>query len=213
MPTPGSRAALGPTGGGHLTEIDLQAGHAPEQTPAVHLELGLTGSPGADATGLLAEGPAPTTQPGQAVAQEGQLHLGLSFLAAGVLGEDVEDHGRPVDGRAAQDLLEVALLGRGQLVVEDDGVGIDGLRQLVEFLGLAPSHEGGRIGVIATLDDAADDVGTGRAHQEGELVEVGLDRFGRRPGEHHSHEDDALAEGAFDQRHGSRTTEFSARLS
>ncbi len=48
----------------------------------------------------------------QPVAQERQLHLGLAFLGAGVLGEDVEDHRRAVDGGATQDLLEVALLGR-----------------------------------------------------------------------------------------------------
>ena len=84
--------------------------------------------------------PAPAPQPGQAVAQQGQLHLGLALLAAGVLGEDVEDHRGAVDGGAAEDLLQVALLGGRQLVVEDDGVGVDGLRQLVQLLGLAPAR-------------------------------------------------------------------------
>jgi hypothetical protein len=65
-----------------------------------------------------------------------------------------------------------------ELVVEDDGVGIDGLRQLVELLGLAPAHIGGRIGMVPTLDDAADHVGAGRPHQQGQLVEVGVDHFG-----------------------------------
>ena len=65
--------------------------------------------PGADAAGLLAERLAPPAQARQAVAQLGQLDLGLALLGAGVLGEDVEDHGGAVDGRAPEDLLEVAL--------------------------------------------------------------------------------------------------------
>ena len=70
-----------------------------------------------------AEAPAP--QAGQPVAQLGQLHLGLALLGPGVLGEDVEDHRGAVDGGAPEDLLQVPRLGRRQLVVEDDGVGVD----------------------------------------------------------------------------------------
>ena len=91
---------------------------------------------------------APAPQAGQPVAQQGQLDLGLALVGAGVLGEDVEDHRGPVDGRAAQDLLEVALLGRRELVVEDDGVGVDGQGHRLELLGLAPADVGGRIGVV-----------------------------------------------------------------
>ena len=68
---------------------------------------------------------APAAQAGQPVAQQGQLHLGPALGGAGVLGEDVEDHRGAVDGRPAEDLLQVALLGRGELVVEDHGVGVD----------------------------------------------------------------------------------------
>ena len=163
--------------------------------------------------GLLGELASPAAQTGQAVAQQSQLHLGLAFEAAGVLGEDVEDDGGAVDGRAAEDLLQVALLGRRELVVEDDGVGVDGQRELVELLGLAPADVGGRIGMVPTLDDAADDVGPGRPHQQSQFVEIALDRLGRRPGEDHPDEDDALAKAALDQRHGSGTTEFWTRVS
>ena len=93
--------------------------------PAVDLELGLARAPaGADATGLLGEpGPAPP-QAGQAVAELGQLDLGLALVAVGVLGEDVEDHRGAVDRRAPEQLLQVELLGRGQLVVEDHRVAV-----------------------------------------------------------------------------------------
>ena len=63
--------------------------------------------------GLLADSALPRApQAGQPVAQLGQLDLGLALLGVGVLGEDVEDHRGAVDGGAAEDLLEVALLGR-----------------------------------------------------------------------------------------------------
>ena len=63
-------------------------------------------------------------QPGQAVAEQGQLDLGLALLAAGVLGEDVEDHRGAVDGGAPEQLLQVALLRRRELVVEHDRVAV-----------------------------------------------------------------------------------------
>ena len=113
---------------GQAAQVALEAAHAPHQAPAVDLELGLAGAPGADAARLLGQGQTPAPEPRQPVAQLGQLHLGLAFLGAGVLGEDVEDHGGAVDGGAAQDLLQVAGLGRGQLVVEDHGVGVDRVR-------------------------------------------------------------------------------------
>ena len=107
----------------------------------------------------------PPPQPGQPVAQQGQLDLGLALLAGGVLGEDVEDHRGAVDGRAAEDLLEVALLGRAELVVEDDGVAVDRLRRVAQLLGLALADVGGRVGRLAALHDAVDHVGAGRVDQ------------------------------------------------
>ena len=117
--------ALEPALVGEAAQVALQAVHAPHQPAAVDLELRLAGSPGADPTGLLGQLATPAPQPGQPVAELGQLDLGLAFLGPGVLGEDVEDHGGAVDGGAAEDLFQVAGLGRGELVVEDDGVGID----------------------------------------------------------------------------------------
>ena len=156
----------------HLAQVVLQPVHAADQPPAVHLELGLTGPPGADATGLLAEPEASAPQAGQPVAQQGQLHLGLALGAPGVLGEDVEDHRGAVDGGAAEQLLEVALLGRAELLVEDHGVGVDRTDRLGQLVHLAPPDEGGRVGSVAPLDDPGDHVGPGRVDQQGQLVEV-----------------------------------------
>ena len=185
----GPAAALQRPGALDLAQVGLQPVHAPHQAAAVHLELGLARAPGPDATGLLAEGRAPAPQAGQPVAQEGQLHLGLALGAAGVLGEDVEDHRRAVDGGAPEQLLQVAVLGRRQLVVEDDRVGIEAAAQRGDLLRLAPPDERGRVGGVAPLHDAAHDVGAGAVHQLRQLVELLLDHLGwsgrerpRRPG-------------------------------
>ena len=46
-----------------------------QQTPPVNFELGLAGAAGTDTGTLLAELRAPTSQPRQAVAKLGELHL------------------------------------------------------------------------------------------------------------------------------------------
>jgi hypothetical protein len=50
--------------------------------------------------------------PRHVVFELGQLDLHLALGAVRVVGEDVEDHGRAVDHRQADLLLEVALLAR-----------------------------------------------------------------------------------------------------
>ena len=100
-------------------QVGLELVDAAHDAAAVDLELGLARAAGADAAppaphaaGLLRERSALPPQAGQAVAELGQLDLGLALLAVGVLGEDVEDHRGAVDGRAPEQLLEVELLGR-----------------------------------------------------------------------------------------------------
>ena len=176
---PGPAAPLQRARAIDLAQVGLQAVHAPHQPPAVHLELGLARTPGADPTGLLAQAAAPPPQAGQPVAQQGQLDLGLALGTAGVLGEDVEDHRRAVDGGAPEHLLEVPLLGRAQLLVEDDRVGIERAAQRGDLLGLAPPDEGGRFRRVPALHHAAHHVGPGAVDQLGQLVEGLVDRLGR----------------------------------
>ena len=125
MAAAGAAASLQRPGALDLAQVGLEAVHPADQTAPVDLELGLARSPRADAAGLLAERGAPAAQAGQPVAQQRQLDLRLALGAARVLGEDVEDHGGAVDGRAPEELLEVAMLGGRELVVEDHGVGVE----------------------------------------------------------------------------------------
>ncbi len=125
MPGPVPGLVLGVPLAADVPELALEVVDVALDAPPVDLELGLAGaSPGADATGLLGQPGAAPPQAGQAVPVLGQLDLGLALEARGVLGEDVEDHRGAVDGRPPEQLLQVELLGRGQLVVEDDGVAV-----------------------------------------------------------------------------------------
>jgi hypothetical protein len=138
----------------------------PGDASTVDLELRLTrAAPGADPARLLGEAAAFAAQSGQAVTEHGELDLGDALLAVGVLGEDVEDDRRAVDGRATEESLQVRLLGRRQFVVEHDGVAVERLGELGQFVDLAPTHVGGRVGGLAALDRSADDVGPGRVDE------------------------------------------------
>ena len=73
----------------------------------------------------------------------------------GVLGEDVEDQRDAVDDVDLEQLLQVALLGGRQLVVEDDDVDVERLGQLAQLLGLALADVGGGVGRVPPLQHRA----------------------------------------------------------
>ncbi len=204
-PGPTPRLALVLAGAPQPAEILLQLGEPPLDAPPVDLELGLTRAPGADATALLAELIAPSPQTGQPIAELGQLDLGLALEGGGVLGEDVEDHRGAVEGGALQDLLEVVLLCRAELVVEHHGVGVVVDGRIEDLAGLALADEGGGVGCVALLHDPVDGVGTSGVDEPGEFVEVGVDLVGGLPGELHTHQHDLLTEGTVDEAAGLAT--------
>ena len=182
------RLALGGAVLVDLAELGLELVDAPLDAAAVDLELRLARAAGADlgaagrgAAALLRERRALAADAGQPVAQQGQLHLRLALLAVGVLGEDVEDHRGAVDGRAPEELLEVALLGRGELVVEHHGVAVGLEGDLAQLLGLALADVGGRVGRGAALHEARHLVGAGGVDELRELVEAGLGVLGGVP--------------------------------
>ena len=101
-----------------IGQVVLQAGDATGETATIGLQLRLARAlPGADPAALLGQ-PALGAPPesGQAVLQQGQLDLGPSLEGVRVLGEDVQDHRGALDGGPAQQLLEVVLLRRRQVV-------------------------------------------------------------------------------------------------
>ena len=89
-------------------------------SPSVGFELTLAGSAGPDSAGGTRQvGPHPG-QARQVVLELGELDLEPPLAGAGVAGEDVEDQGAAVEDLAVGDLLEVPLLVRAQLVVDDE---------------------------------------------------------------------------------------------
>ena len=175
--------APGLAGGGHLradaVQLALQGADAGADQAAVDLQLGLAG---AAATGgaHAADGAAPGLArqvgplPGEArqqVLELRQLHLHVGRARARVAGEDVEDDGAAVEDAHLRELLEVAHLGRGQVVVEDDHVGPGALRQLLQLLGLALADVVGGVDPGPRLHHALDHGQGRRVGQPGELVE------------------------------------------
>ena len=169
---------------------------------AVHLQLGLAGAEPAPHAAALLRHPrrGAAAQPRQPVAQQGQFDLGLALQGVRVLGEDVEDHRGAVDRRAAEQLLQVVLLRRRQLVVEHDRVGVDGEAQLAQLLGLALAQVPGVVRRVASLHQASCLVGAGRVDQQGQLVEAGVGVLVGGAGQRHPDEHDALPVAALDER-------------
>ncbi len=86
-------------------------------------------------------------------------------------GEDVEDDLGPVHDLDLDRPLEVSRLGRPQVVVEDDDVGLVSLHQLLELLDLARADIRGDVDLLSFLQHGGDDLKAGRLCQPANLVQ------------------------------------------
>ena len=122
--------------------------------------------------------------------------------AGGVLGEDVQDDRGAVDRRAAEDALEVVLLGRTQHVVEHHRVGVVLLGHIPDLERLPPPDIGGRVDAVPALHDTMHRVRTSGVGESGQLVEglLRVDRRVRRRDDADQH--DPLAERPVDEAAG-----------
>ena len=111
---------------------------------------------------------------GQVVLELGELDLELPLGADGVLGEDVEDQLRPVDDAGREGVLEGALLGRIELVVDDQDVGPAIGVEHLQLLELPLADVGPLVGACALLDERFHGVDQGRAGQLAQLVKLVL---------------------------------------
>ena len=105
----------------------------------------------------------------------------LSFAGAGVAGEDVQDELGPVENCAGQLALQIAQLCGGQVMVEEDQVGVVGGGDAGDLLHLAGADERGGVGAALALQHLGDDGGSRAEHQFAELGQrsIGIER-GRR---------------------------------
>src|SRR5439155_533536 len=97
----------------------------------------------------------------QVVLELRQLDLQLPFGAPGVLGEDVEDQLRAVDDACLERVLERPLLGRLELVVDEQHLRARLAVGLLQLLELALAHVGSPLRVWAVLDELADPLAEG----------------------------------------------------
>ena len=127
-----TRSPLCASGGFHACNVRAQLRHTRADTAAIQLDLRLTGTPGTDtraardaATGLTGHGLAPAAQTRQQVLKLGQLHLRLALTRLGVLSKNIEDEGGAINDLSVDNIFQPAALGGSQLLVDDDGVGLD----------------------------------------------------------------------------------------
>jgi hypothetical protein len=101
----------------------------------------------------------------------GQLNLQARLTRLGALGEDIDNQRRAVQDFDVQSLLQVALLRRAQLVVEDHHrvVGVLPLRD--DLLELAFADVRGGVRVVQLLDRAPDHHCAGRVCQQRQLIQ------------------------------------------
>jgi hypothetical protein len=90
------------------------------------------------------------------------------------LREDVEDQRRPVEHLDVEFLLEVALLRRRQLVVEDDGGVVERLTLGDDLLDLALADVGRRVAALQPLGGGTDDARARRTGEKRQLFERAL---------------------------------------
>ncbi len=95
-------------------------------------------------------------------------------------------------GFFVDDLFEAADLAGGEIVVEDDDVGVFLDCEGGDFLDFAAADVGAGIDALAALEDVSDDFGAGGFGEGGEFAE-GVARIGGGFGQNHANEDGAFA--------------------
>jgi hypothetical protein len=158
-------------------EAPSQDGDSSARESAVRLKLGLAGASRPDAAVHSARAEALEVLPHAAHAREvvlelRQLDLELSLGAVRVLREDVEDQLGAVDDPRLQLVLELSLLGRAQLVVDEQRLRAHGLVRLLELDELALADEGPGVRPRSMLDQRSHRLHTGGPCELCDLVEL-----------------------------------------
>ena len=91
-----------------------------------------------------------------------------------MLSEDVQDEGGAVDDLDADDVLQGAALGGGELAVDDHRVGSGRSHHVGQLTRLAAAQVGGGIGVVAPLDEGVEDLASRGLGQGGQLTQGGV---------------------------------------
>ena len=118
-----------------------------------------------------------------------QFHLHLGIGCLGALGEDFQDQAGPVDDVAAlDDLFDVALLGAGEFVIENDILDLILFAVFLDLFELSRADVGGLVRPVHPLQEHLVADGSGGLRQELELVQVLLHLALPSLFEDHAHE-------------------------
>ena len=141
----------------HIFQLLLDMPYASRNLPTVRFQLRFARASRADAAAQLRHLNAASGEPRQHVMQLRQFHLQLAFAGSRVPRKNIEDQLRAVDDPPLNDLFDIALLRRTEIVIEEQNVGVDRRRCTGNFFQLAGAHQRRRIGPIASLKNFSDD--------------------------------------------------------
>jgi hypothetical protein len=152
--------------------------------PAVRFEFLLARTPRSDSAAEAGEILAAAREARQKVIQLGKLDLQLTFAAARVPRENIEDQLGSVNHMAVRALFEVAQLSGRQVSVKNNERRLVQARFDFDFLDLAPSNEGGRINLVAHLKNGSRHLRARAARKLRQFAERSALRFSRvNPGD------------------------------
>ena len=109
--------------GTNLFQIGFQLADAGFNAAAVGFQFGFTGTAGANAATEAGECCPLAVEAGQKIFQLRQLHLETTFGGTGAAGKNIEDKLGAVDDADAAGGFQIALLGGGELIIDDDDGG------------------------------------------------------------------------------------------
>jgi len=119
--------------------------------------------------------------------------LQLAFVRTRTLREDIEDQARPVDDPAGDYFFEIALLRRGQFVINDDKISVLARDHIANLLGFTFADETCRIRPLPRTENEMTGVGTRRLHQLAKLFNLAVGGVTRKA---HMNKNRALARSA-----------------
>jgi len=145
----------------HVFDLLLQMSDATRNLSPVGFQLSFARASGADSTSQLGHLCAPPGQARHYVFQLRQFHLQLTFPSARVRRKDVENQLGAIDHSRVYYFFDVALLGGGEVMIEQDQIGRGRRGRPGNLFQLAAPDQSGRIGSIPALQDFADNLGPG----------------------------------------------------
>src|SRR6266568_6467980 len=144
----------------HILDLLFDVLDAAMDFAAIGFELRFAGASGADAAAKLGHLRTSSAEAGEHVFELSKLDLELTFTGSGVAGKDIKNELGAIDDAAVELAFEIAKLGRGEFVVEDQDASIGHFGGGGDLFNFAAPDERGRIGTVAALQYLADYDGT-----------------------------------------------------